>query len=215
MMLIFKCQSTKNIHEYDNWGTNVKSSTEMKVLKILSLQEARKRNNCRNDKSEIPLIILMTFKQWVNSAFLGFPRNSKEHKDKYRREGAFRNYKKQTNKQKQQKKLRGYLDSFSPVSPSGCHFHFAVHSNGNQGQELRGFSRSMWNLAFCVAAAQAAATGARGEIEFSWNSPVSLALGWTVRLGCTGLGGYSVHATSLCVAWGAALLVDVGGEGPR
>lgn len=35
----------------------------------------------------------------------------------------------------------------------------------------------MRNLAFCVGAAQAAATEARGEIEFSWNSPVSLALG--------------------------------------
>lgn len=53
---------------------------------------------------------------------------------------------------------------------------------------MRGFSRSMWNLAFCVAAAQAAATEARGENEFSWNSPVSLALGWTVRPDWTGLG---------------------------
>lgn len=122
---------------------------------------------------------------------------------------------KKTKQKQQQKTQRFYLDSFSPVSPSGCHFHFAVHSYGNQGQEMRGFSRSMWNLAFCVAAAQAAATGARGEIEFSWNSPVSLALGWTVRLGWTGLVGCSVHATSLCVAWGAALLVDVGGEEPR
>lgn len=63
---------------------------------------------------------------------------------------------------------------------------FLVHSHVNRGQEMRGFSHSTWNLAFCVATAQAAATEARGEIEFSWNSPVSLALGWTV-LDRTGL----------------------------
>lgn len=70
--------------------------------------------------------------------------------------------------------------------PLCSQFHFLLHSYGNRGQEMRGFSRSMWNLAFCVATAQAAATEARGEIEFSWNSPVSLALGWTV-LDYTGL----------------------------
>lgn len=63
------------------------------------------------------------------------------------------------------------------VSPARSRFHFPPHSYANAGQGMRGFSRSMRNLAFCVGAAQAAATEARGEIEFSWNSPVSLALG--------------------------------------
>lgn len=89
------------------------------------------------------------------------------------------------------------LDSLPPLSLSLCtQFHFLVHSYGNRGQEMRGFSRSMWNLAFCVATAQAAATEARGEIEFSWNSPVSLALGWAV-LDLTGLGAGC--NTQLCV----------------
>lgn len=84
------------------------------------------------------------------------------------------------------------------VSPSYSQFHFLVHSYGNRGQGMRGFSRSIRNLAFCVAAAQAAATEARGEIEFSWNSPVSLALGWPVRLDWPGLSAACKSATALC-----------------
>lgn len=67
------------------------------------------------------------------------------------------------------------------VSPARSRFHFPPHSYANAGQGMRGFSRSMRNLAFCVGAAQAAATEARGEIEFSWNSPVSLALGGPLK----------------------------------
>lgn len=96
-------------------------------------------------------------------------------------------------KKKEKKKESFSLDSLTSVSLSFPQCHFLVHSCDNKGQRMRGFSRSMWNLAFCVAAAQAAATEARGEIEFSWNSPVSLALGWTVRLDWTGL-------SALCLA---------------